>query len=95
MLPRSGRVPFLLPKPQYSFLNLSCEIVWQVNHVAISLFAIVRLIRSMWHLNERLLAFRLDNLYVRKCELNRRHSLLQDLEGNLAQVFEFLRPEYS
>src|SRR5215813_8347812 len=64
MLPRSGRVPFLLPKPQYSFLNLSCEIVWQVNDVAISLFAIVRLIRSMWHLNERLLAFRLDNLYV-------------------------------
>jgi hypothetical protein len=38
-------MPFQVPKPQYSFLNLSCEIVWQVDNVAVSPFAIVRLIR--------------------------------------------------
>src|SRR5262245_31710872 len=61
----SGRVPFLIPKPQYRFLNLSCEILGQLNDVAMSPLAIVRLIRSLWHLNERVLAFRLDDLYVR------------------------------
>ena len=58
-------MPFQVPKPQYSFYNLSCEIVWQVTNVAVSPSAIVCLIRSLWHLNESLLAFRLDDPYVR------------------------------
>src|SRR5262249_36285234 len=62
---RWGRMPFQIPKPQYSLFNLSCEIVWQVNNAAVSPSATVRLIRSLWHLNESLLAFRLNDLYVR------------------------------
>src|SRR5215510_9412011 len=62
---RWGRMPFQIPRPQYNFFNLSCEIVWQVNNVAVSPFAIVCLIRSLWHLNESLLAFRLNDLYLR------------------------------
>ena len=58
-------MPFQVPKPQYSFFNLSCEIVWQVNNVAVSPSAIVCLIRSLWHLNESLLAFRVNDLYMR------------------------------
>src|SRR5262249_48633525 len=61
----SGRVPFLIPQPQYGFLKLSCEIVGEVNNVVVSPAAIVRLIRSLWHLNKSLLAFRLDDPYVR------------------------------
>jgi len=58
-------VPLLIPKPQHSFLNLATEIVGQVNDLAVSPFAIVHLIRSLWHLNESFLAFRLNDLYVR------------------------------
>src|SRR5262245_33533731 len=58
-------VSLLFPEPQYSFLNLSSEIVWQVNDVAVPPFAIVRLIRSLWHLNEGFLAFELNNPYLR------------------------------
>ena len=49
-------MPFQIPKPQYSFFNLSCEIVLQVSNVAVSPSALVCLIRSLWHLNESLLA---------------------------------------
>ena len=62
---RGGRMPFQVPKPQYSFFNLSCEIVWQVNNAAVSPSAIVCLIRSLWHLNESLLAFKLNDPYLR------------------------------
>ena len=65
LLPRSGRLPLLVPKPEYSFLNLSIEIVGQVNNARVSPYATVRLIRSLWHLNEGLLAFRLNDLNVR------------------------------
>jgi hypothetical protein len=61
---RRGHVLLLIPKPQYSFLNLSFEIVGQVNDGAVSPSALVRLIRSLWHLNEGLLAFRLNDPYV-------------------------------
>src|SRR5262249_38055880 len=57
-------VSSMIPKRQYSFLNLSSEIVWQVYDVAIFSFAIVHLIRPLRHLNERLLALILNDLDV-------------------------------
>src|SRR5262249_52609678 len=62
------RVPVLFPKRQYSFLNLPRQFVWQVNDVAVSPSALVHLIRSLRHLNERLVAFRLNDLYVRNAD---------------------------
>ena len=59
-------VPLLIPKSQYSFLNLSSEIAGQLNGKCP--FAIVGLKRSFWHLNESLLAFRLNDLYMRNAD---------------------------
>ena|SRR5262249_30647405 len=55
-----GYVQLLIPKPQYSFLYLLSEIVGPVNE---SPFAIVHPKQQLWHLNESLLAFRLNDLY--------------------------------
>ena len=65
LLVRRGPVPLLIPNPEYSFLDLSIETVGHVNNARVSPYATVRLIRSLWHLNERLLAFRLNDLDVR------------------------------
>ena len=49
-------MPLLFPKPQHSFLDLFLE-DRLLGKVAVSSSAIIRLVRSLWHLNKRLPAF--------------------------------------
>lgn len=74
LLSRRGHVSLLIPKPKYSFLNLSLQIIWQVNNVDVFSFAVVRLVGSLRHSNGRFLAFRLNDLYVRNADTVDTHS---------------------